>query len=245
MSRITDLFAAYRFIKVLVTDYKKMDGYKLGIFDDQGRRIVNPQTGKPDKLKTSKEKNAYTVFHKLVFNIRRILKKIPIIGTTLGSYATALYLLKDTFKESADLENVFLDYLYENHNIKSDLVESNEIQTLSKGTYKLKNDVMYKTEQNDYEYIQNESLVYNIENQEPIDVVMGIEIFEVFDSEDNRIFVSLKDLEKVSEEIANVTGTAVAGTGGDSSVVVVRKKRKTDYEQREKELEVFRRIGRG
>jgi len=238
MNRVTDLFASYRFIKLLVTDFKKLPGYKLGIFDENGNRKVNPETGKPDKLESSKEKNAYTVFHKLVFNIRRILKKIPLIGTTLGSYATALYLLKDTFKESADLENVFLDYLYENHNIKSDLVESNEIQTLSKGTYKLKNDVMYKTEQNDYEYIQNESLVYNIENQEPIDVVMGIEIFEVFDSEDNPIFVSLKDLEKVSEEIANVTGTSVAGTGDDSSVVVVRDKKK-----RKKELEVFKRNG--
>jgi len=238
MNRVTDLFASYRFIKLLVTDFKKLPGYKLGIFDENGNRKVNPETGKPDKLESSKEKNAYTVFHKLVFNIRRILKKIPLIGTTLGSYATALYLLKDTFKESADLENVFLDYLHENHNIKSNLIESNEIQNLSKGTYKLKNDVMYKTEQNDYEYIQNESLVYNEEVQEPIDVVMGIEIFEVFDSEDNRIFVSLKDLEKVSEEIANVTGTAVAGTGDDSSVVVVRDKKK-----RKKEMEVFKRNG--
>lgn len=236
MNRVTDLFASYRFIKLLVTDFKKLPGYKLGIFDENGNRIIDPETGKPTKLETTKEKNAYTVFHKLVFNIRRILKKIPLIGTTLGSYATALYLLKDTFKESADLENVFLDYLHENHDIKSNLFESNEIQTLSKGTYKLKNDVMYKTEQNDYEYIQNESLVYNEEVQEPIDVVMGIEIFEVFDSKNNRIFVSLKDLEKVSEEIANVTGTGVAGTGDDSSVVVVRNKKK-----RKKELEVFRR----
>lgn len=236
MNRVTDLFASYRFIKLLVTDFKKLPGYKLGIFDENGNRIIDPETGKPSKLETTKEKNAYTVFHKLVFNIRRILKKIPLIGTTLGSYATALYLLKDTFKESADLENVFLDYLHENHDIKSNLFESNEIQTLSKGTYKLKNDVMYKTEQNDYEYIQNESLVYNEEVQEPIDVVMGIEIFEVFDSKNNRIFVSLKDLEKVSEEIANVTGTGVAGTGDDSSVVVVRDKKK-----RKKELEVFRR----
>lgn len=236
MNRVTDLFASYRFIKLLVTDFKKLPGYKLGIFDENGNRIIDPETGKPTKLETTKEKNAYTVFHKLVFNIKRILRKIPLIGTTLGSYATALYLLKDTFKESADLENVFLDYLHENHDIKSNLFESNEIQTLSKGTYKLKNDVMYKTEQNDYEYIQNESLVYNEEVQEPIDVVMGIEIFEVFDSKNNRIFVSLKDLEKVSEEIANVTGTGVAGTGDDSSVVVVRDKKK-----RKKELEVFRR----
>ena len=236
MNRVTDLFVTYRFIKLLVTDYKKMDGYKLGIFDEEGRRIVNPETGKPDKLKTSKEKNAYTVFHKLVFNIRRIMKKIPFLNTKIGSYATALFLLKDTFNESTDFEKHFQNYLKENYDIKSNLFESNEMQTLSKGTYKLKNDVMYKTEQNDYEYIQNESLVYNEEVQEPIDVVMGIEIFEVFDLENNRIFVSLKDLEKVSEEIANVTGTGVAGTGDDSSVVVVRDKKK-----RKKELEVFRR----
>ena len=42
-----------------------------------------------------------------------------------------------------------------------------------------------------------------------------------------------------SEEIANVSGTAVAGTGDDSSTVVVKKKEKKPYDGRTKEAKSF------
>ena len=53
-------------------------------------------------MNTSKEKNAYTVLHKLVFNIKRIFNKVPGLGSKLGTYVAAIFLLKDTFKEEVN-----------------------------------------------------------------------------------------------------------------------------------------------
>ena len=38
MGRAIDLFVTYRFIKLLVTPFEKMEAYKLGIVDKDGRR---------------------------------------------------------------------------------------------------------------------------------------------------------------------------------------------------------------
>ena len=74
MGRAIDLFVTYRFIKLLVTPFKDTDAFKLGIIDENGNRIMPPPKGgvrqtRPATLGTSQEKAAYTVLHKLVFNI--------------------------------------------------------------------------------------------------------------------------------------------------------------------------------
>ena len=47
------------------------------------------------------------MLHKLVFNIKKIFAKVPGLRTKLGTYAAALFLLKDTFKESVDDPDMF------------------------------------------------------------------------------------------------------------------------------------------
>ena len=94
MGTAIDLFVTYRFIKLLVTPFNKTEAYKLGIIDDKGIRQVVPGTSQPTKLSTIKERNAYTVLHKLVFNIKRIFAKVPGLGSKVGTYAAALFLLK-------------------------------------------------------------------------------------------------------------------------------------------------------
>lgn len=90
ISRTGDLFYAYRFIKLLVTDWDKTEAFELGIIDDEGKVLK-----KTRELKTSDEKAAYTVFHRLVFNIKRLLNKLPFGKTKLASWATALFLIKE------------------------------------------------------------------------------------------------------------------------------------------------------
>ena len=102
MGRAIDLFVTYRFIKLLVTPFEKTAAFKLGIIDKNGARILPPPVDgvrqtKPDKLRTSEQKNAYTILHKLVFNIKKIFGRVPGLRTKLGTYAAALFLLKDTF----------------------------------------------------------------------------------------------------------------------------------------------------
>ena len=107
MGRAIDLFVTYRFIKLLVTPFEKTDAFELGIIDEDGKRTLEPGTNKPTTLRTIEERNAYTVLHKLVFNIKKIFNKVPGLRTKLGTYAAALFLLKDTFKESVDDPDVF------------------------------------------------------------------------------------------------------------------------------------------
>ena len=117
MGRAIDLFVTYRFIKLLVTPFEKQDAYKLGIIDKNGNRITIPNTSppKPTPLDKIEEKNAYTVLHKLVFNIKKLFNKVP-FRTKLGTYAEHYFLLKDTFKEDVDpkmWEKEFMKYLKE------------------------------------------------------------------------------------------------------------------------------------
>ena len=119
MGRAIDLFVTYRFLKLLTTPFQKTEAFKLGIIDENGNRIMQKGIKKPQvPLVTSQEKNAYTILHKLVFNIKKIFAKVPGLRTKVGTYAAALFLLKDTFKESVDdpdmFEKEFMKYLKEN-----------------------------------------------------------------------------------------------------------------------------------
>src|SRR6056300_1061054 len=90
MSRIADAFIAYRILKMLVTDFKDTDAYKLGIIDDKGKNLI-----KTTKLSTGDERNAYTVLHKLVFNMKKIINKLPGGESKLKSMVAALFLIKE------------------------------------------------------------------------------------------------------------------------------------------------------
>ena len=150
MGRAIDLFVTYRFIRLLTTPLNQSDAYKLGIIDEKGKRTDK-------KLTTSQEKNAYTVLHKLVFNIKKIFEKVPGLRTKVGTYAAALFLLKDTFREHIEdpkvFEKEFLKYLKEN-NIELDdsIVEEVTLDNgkLSKGIYVLTQDIVTGSEGTHY-----------------------------------------------------------------------------------------------
>ena len=120
MGSAIDLFVTYRFLKLLTTQFKKTDAYKLGIIDEKGNRITKKDSQEVAvPLNTSQQKNAYTILHKLVFNIKKLFNKVPGLRSKVGTYAAALFLLKDTFKESvADpdfFEKELVKYLKENN----------------------------------------------------------------------------------------------------------------------------------
>ena len=80
MGRAIDLFVTYRFLKLLTTPFEKTDAYKLGIIDEKGNRIRQEKSTKP-AVRTfhSEVKNAYTILHKLVFNIKKIFAKFKMV----------------------------------------------------------------------------------------------------------------------------------------------------------------------
>ena len=207
MGRAIDLFVTYRFIKILVTPFEKQEAYKLGVIDKDGNRILIPGTNKPTILNTIKEKNSYTVLHKLVFNIKKIFAKVPGLRTKLGSYAAALFLLKDTFKEDVDpkmWEQQFMKYLKEN-NFEFDNTISEEVTLddgkLPKGIYKLANDITFDKEDADSPDALEGDEVQVFEPVAPTDTVLGVEIFPVIHiPTQTKIFVSAEDITEVGIE---------------------------------------------
>jgi len=203
MGRAIDLFVTYRFIKILVTPFEKQEAYKLGVIDKNGNRILIPGTNKPTILNTIKEKNSYTVLHKLVFNIKKIFAKVPGLRTKVGTYAAALFLLKDTFKESVDdpdmFEKEFVKYLKENDvefddSISEEVIGFGEI--LPKGEYVLVNDILNKEEEE--LSAKKGDKVIAFDDEPPIDTVLGVEIFPVIHAQtQEKIYVSLEDINDV------------------------------------------------
>ena len=87
-SRGADLYFVFRFLRLLTMDYKKTDAYKFKIIDSKGNALR-----KSADLESVKEKAAYTMLHRMVFKIRRLIEKVP--GGRFISYAAALFLLKE------------------------------------------------------------------------------------------------------------------------------------------------------
>ena len=201
MGRAVDLFVTYRFIKLLTTPFEKTDAFKLGIIDQDGNRIRKPNSSQVEvELTTSQLKNSYTILHKLVFNIKKIFSKLPILKTKIGTYAAALFLLKDTFKEHMQdpdiFEKEFMKFLTEN-NVVLDTEISEEVigfgEVLPKGEYVLKIDILNKEEEE--LTAKKGDKVSAFEDQAPIDTVLGVEIFPVIHMKtQEKIYVSLEDI---------------------------------------------------
>ena len=205
MGRAIDLFVTYRFIKLLVTPFEKQEAFKLGIIDKNGNRVMparekGVKSLKPNPLISSEEKAADTILHKLVFNIKKIFAKVPGLRTKLGTYAAALFLLKDTFKESVDdpdmFEKEFMKYLKEegfeiDDSISEEVIGFGEV--LPKGEYVLVQDILNKEEEDLTAKKDDKVAVYD--DTAPIDTVLGVEIFPVVHLKTKSvIYVGLEDL---------------------------------------------------
>ena len=203
MGGAIDLFVTYRFLKLLTTPFKKTEAFKLGIIDEKGHRIMKPKSSKPEvELSTTQQKNSYTILHKLVFNIKKLFNKVPGLRTKVGTYAAALFLLKDTFKEHVEdpdfFESEFIKYLKEN-NIEFDNSISEEVigfgEVLPKGNYVLVNDILNKEDEEIS--ARKGDLVMTFEDQSPVDTILGIDIFPVIHiASQEKIFVSLDDIKE-------------------------------------------------
>ena len=201
MGRAIDLFVTYRFLRLLTTPFEDTDAFKLGIIDEKGNRVMQKKVKKPAvELVTSEQKSSYTILHKLIFNIKKLFNKIPGLRTKVGTYAAALFLLKDTFKESVDdpdmFEKEFVKFLKEN-NIEMDDEISEEVigfgEVLPKGEYVLVNDILNKEEEELSAKKGDKVIAYD--DEPPIDTILGVEIFPIIHvSTQEKIYVSLEDI---------------------------------------------------
>ena len=194
MSRAIDLLITYRVIKMLVTPFDSTDAYKLGIIDKNGKVLRKAKT-----LKTPKEKAAYTLLHRFVFNLKRLINIVPGGKSKLGTYAAALGLL---LKENKDINMVELErdlykHLSENNLLKldDDIRESVGFDFLPEGKYIITDKL---EDLNGNITADTGDVVYTTEDQKPFDNYFGVNLYNVINEDTKKqIIVSEDNIERI------------------------------------------------
>lgn len=106
MSRLIDNLLAYRILSMLVTPFTDTQAFKLGIIDAKGKNLRKSST-----LKTSEEKDSYDYLHRLVFNMKKILLKLPGGDNKLKNIVAALFLVREYY-ENNNKELVLMEDRY-------------------------------------------------------------------------------------------------------------------------------------
>jgi len=197
-SQAIDLFVAYRFLRILTTPWEDQEAFKLGIIDKDGKLLK-----KAKELETPQEKKSFTLLHRLIFNLKRILHKIPGVRTKIGTYATALYLLKQHFADQVEeedtIEKAFMGWLVDNGYITeeelAEEVSGEESKILPKGSYRLTQDV-FAGNKGEIRGKKGDVIVVFADTS-PTGEVIGQSIFKVVHQKSKEeIFVALEDLKE-------------------------------------------------
>ena len=193
ISRTGDLFYAFRFLKLLVTPFEKTKAFELGIIDKDGAVLK-----KRVDRQTPEEKSAYTVFHRLVFNLKRLIGKAPGGKSLVARYGAALFLIKEhtnmsdakilkTIEKALDIE--LTDDLNENY-----WYQDSEAR-LYPGNYVLLEDVASPTT-GEIIAFKNQRVQVN-DLQSPVGSFSNINIYRVKHSKTNQdIYISNRDISR-------------------------------------------------
>jgi len=193
ISRTGDLFYAFRFLKLLVTPFEKTKAFELGIIDKEGTVLK-----KAVDRTTTDEKSAFTVFHRLVFNLKKIMAKAPGGKSVVARYGAALFLIKEhtgmTDKKllktiEKALDTTITDELSENYWYQDDEAR------LMPGNYVLTED-MASPITGEVIAKKNEKIIVE-DFKSPIGSISNINIYKVLHSKTKQeIYVSNRDIKR-------------------------------------------------
>ena len=185
-----DLTYTFRFIRMLVMDWKEWDAYKLGLIDENGKRNRN------EKLDSTEKKAAYTPFIRLCANIKRLVSSVPGGGSKLGSFASALFLIKEQY----NLNDSNVDSICKKMGInKLDIVlESNNWYMLDDGSiapgiYRIHENKLINKTCDDIVWKKDQIRIED--NCHPVGEVFGIPIYEAVHLRTNqKLFVTSNEI---------------------------------------------------
>ena len=191
-SRAGDLYYSFRFVKMLTTPFEDTDAYKLGIIDENGNRI------KTKKVSTGEEKSAFTTFHRLVFNVKKLLEKLPGGQSRLASYAAALFLLKEKY----ELSDSTIEKIVEKSNLETldFLAEKSEWyllpdKQLSPGIYRIRESKLDNV--NCQEIAKPKDKIRIQSESYPVGDIFGLDVYEATHLNTNqKIYVVLGEIYK-------------------------------------------------
>ena len=176
MSRVIDALVAYRVLKLLVTPFNKTKAFALGIIDEKGKVLK-----KSKQIKDPKERNAYTLLIRFVFNLKRMLSKIGIRGPLGSAAAAAIAFFKEEHGDNPEVEKQVYKFIKE-QGFEFEISE-NYGEPLTEGTYKVKHDI-YNLD-GDIVINIDESVEFNGE----VDTIMGYDVFKY-----NDVYLTTEDL---------------------------------------------------
>jgi len=183
MPGIIDAYVAYRFIKGLTLKWKSWDAYKEGVIDDDGKVITEPDD------RTKKQKKSYGAFDRLIASVKRVFNKVPVVRSRVGSFATALWLMKeDATKKGAteiDIEQLFMEQF--EISLEDVIINENvECNTIPRGTYHIVDDI---SETNEIIKLDEDINSFGSE--------LGVALFHIHNANGTNIVVSYSNVEKV------------------------------------------------
>lgn len=172
-----DLVYTIRFLKLLVTPFEKTDAFKAGIIDADGKRNKEFTTLKTDDREAYR--SHYTPFHRLVFNLKRLMSKVPGGQSVVARYGAALALIK----EHGELSDARVMQIHEETGVDILDVLAEESQwfvleekELGAGVYRIKHDTM--TVQCE-EIVKKGDQIRVVETDaKPIDEILGLDIYK-------------------------------------------------------------------
>jgi hypothetical protein len=128
MSRIVDNLIALRIVRMITQNFEDTEAFKLGIIDHQGNNLRKMNT-----LTTDQERNAYTYLNRLVFNMKKILNRLPGGENRMKSLVGALWLVKEYYESGARTTSLMEDrYKHIMRILDSDVVLAEEQLIVSK-----------------------------------------------------------------------------------------------------------------
>lgn len=170
-----DVVYTIRFLKLLVTKIEDTAAFKAGIIDADGNKVKDYDMG--DMQKRDAYRTHYTSFHRLVFNLKKIMAKVPGGSSVIARYGAALALIK----EHGDLSDKQVQKIHEETgvDIMDVLMEDSkwyviEDGSVGPGMYRMRNETLVDTGE---ELVRKGDQVRIYENNLRYDI-LGISVFE-------------------------------------------------------------------
>ena len=200
VGRVIDSLIVFRILKMLTTDFKKTPAYKFGFIDSKGKRIKflpdpnNKNQLLPNEPKTREEKNSLTPLHRLVFNLKKLIRMVPFGKTAFASYAVALALLKEETKldsnQADELFEKFYRHLKEENIFHADMIsESAEVgKLIHQDIYRLRRRLEQNFDENgEIKVYEEKSIITNVVNNS---IGYGVLIYEGRIGDDKVLFTA-------------------------------------------------------
>lgn len=141
-----DVVYTIRFLKLLVTPFEDTEAFKAGIIDEDGKKRKDFSMDSMDNRDAYR--SHYTAFHRLVFNLKKLMAKAPGGTSVVARYGAALALIK----EHGNLTDKNLQKIHENTgvDILDVLMENSKWYVLDngelgEGTYRMRYDSLTDT----------------------------------------------------------------------------------------------------